>query len=74
MASPFLEVVDGKWHTATTVQRGRDVNGIETLRLPDVLHRSQEVAQNLTGQHLLYIHVLDVELCLVGQRELWTHK
>lgn len=69
-SSPFLEVVDGQGHAAAAVQRRGDVYGVEALRLPYVLHRSQEVAQHLAGQHLFHVHVPDVKLRLVGQREL----
>lgn len=72
--SPFLQVVDGQRHSATAVQRRGDVDGIETLRLPYVLHRSQEVSQHLAGQHLLHVHVFDVELRLVGQRKLCAQR
>lgn len=68
--SPFFHVVDGQRHAPAAVQGRGDVDGVEALRLPHVLHRPQEVPQNLAGQHLLHVHVLDVELGLVGQREL----
>lgn len=70
-SSPFLQVVDGQGHAAAAVQRRGDVDGVEALGLPHVLHGAQEVAQDLAGQHLLHVHVFDVELGLVGQRELW---
>lgn len=73
-SSPFLQVVDGQGHSAAAVQRRGDVDGIQTLRLPYVLHRSQEVSQHLAGQHLLHVHVFDVELRLVGQRELYAQR
>ena len=68
--SPLLEVIDGKRHAAAAVQRRGDVDGVESVRLPHVLHGAQEVAEHLAGQHLLHVHVLDVELGLEGQREL----
>lgn len=68
--SPFLHVVDGQRNAPAAVQGRCDVDGVEALGLPHVLHRPQEVAQNLAGQHLLHVHVSDVKLGLVGQREL----
>lgn len=70
--SPFFEVVDREGHAATAIQRRGDVDSIEPLRLPHILDSAQEVTQHLAGQHLLHVHVLDVELGLVGQRELWA--
>lgn len=68
--SPFLHVVNGQRDAPAAVQGRCDVDGIEALGLPHVLHRPQEVPQNLAGQHLLHVHVFDVKLGLVGQREL----
>lgn len=70
--SPFFKVINWEGHATTAVQRRGDVDSVEPLRLPDILDSAQEVAQNLTGQHLLHVHVFDIELGLVGQRELWA--
>lgn len=65
--SPFLHVIDGKRHSPTSVESWGDVDSIEMSRLPNILHRTKEITNDLTRQHFFHIHVLHKKLRLIWQ-------
>lgn len=62
---PLLHVIDRERNPAAPVQGRRDVYGIQTLWLPHIFHRPEEVSKNLAGQHFFYIHIFNEEFRLV---------